>query len=87
MSDKQEAIYRLEEIRDEIAALIGEAMKLVRTHGSELDVQRFRGYPYAHIVGALSNSHEFLGGSVMTMSDVIEGMAAGGDDEDDSDKD
>lgn len=73
-TEKTEAIDRLEEIQSDIGEMIREALELVRLHGTSTDEARFKGYPYAHIVGALSNDHEFLGGSMTTMEDCIESM-------------
>jgi hypothetical protein len=70
-----EDVDRLEEIRDEIKALINEALGIFRDHGSE---SPFRGYAYAHIVCALDKDHGFLGGSFITLQDCIDELKSGG---------
>ena len=66
-----EVVSRLEEIRDKMLELLEEAMDLI----AETDrgaAQQARYYWYAHIKGALTHDHEFLGGSMITMEDTIE---------------
>jgi len=76
---REEDAARLEEIVCEMKELMREARDIVRKYPGTED--RFKGYPYAHIVGALDNDHEFLGGSMFTLIDCIEEIKGGGDDE------
>lgn len=71
----EEAIERLEEIKDEIKSLVREAKGIFEDHGETA----FRGYAYAHIVGALDKDHEFLSGSFITMQDCIDDLKTRGD--------
>ena len=70
-------VERLEEIKDEIKALISEALGIFRDHDAE---SPFRGYAYAHIIGALDKDHEFLGGSFITLQDCIDELKSGDED-------
>lgn len=70
---------RLREIQDEIEELTREALDLVRDGGGF--VEQARSYWYAHIITAVRNESEFLGKSMVTMDDTIEGMENAGDDE------
>lgn len=67
---RSEDVYRLEEIVLEIKQLVEEANHIFRRYPGE--VERFRSYPYADIVGALDNEHGFLGGSMITFEECIE---------------
>ena len=67
----REDIDRLEEIRDEIKTLVDEARRLVR---GTIDGKAAEAYWVPHILGALDDDHEFLGGSMTTMQDSIEAL-------------
>jgi hypothetical protein len=70
---KQETIQRLINIKMEIKDLIAEALELIESE-SEFEGQRAERYWYAHIEMALDNDHSYLGGSMVTMEDSIEGI-------------
>jgi hypothetical protein len=64
-------VERFRDIIYEIEELMGEAKDIVR--GAErITQERFRGYPYAHITMELNENHEFLGGSMFTLSDIAD---------------
>ena len=44
-----------------------------------------RAYWIGHILGALDNESEYMGGSMTTMQDSIDAIREGGDSEDDDD--
>ena len=68
---KDEDIERLNEIVYEIRDLIGQARQIFLGTSEE---GRFEGYPYAHIITALSKDHCYLGGSFITFQDCIDGL-------------
>lgn len=68
---KQEDVERLNEIVYEIRELIDEARQIFRGTSEE---DRFEGYPYAHIITALSKDHCYLGGSFITFQECIDGL-------------
>ena len=59
---------RFEEIKVQIKELIDEAIDLVPEGGVK---ECARSYWYSHIVMALDNDHEYIGGSMVTMEDTI----------------
>lgn len=61
---------RLVEIQDEMLDLLTEAKRLVRHEGG-ISWERAKGYWVAQIETALSNEHDYLGGSMCTMQDTI----------------
>jgi len=63
---------RLEEIKNEMLDLLGEARELVEGTNEE---DRAEAYWLAHIEMALINEHRYVGGSMCTMEDTIEGLA------------
>lgn len=74
MSGKTEAerkgdVERLIEIQSEIDDLVGEARDIVRDYGTIAD--RAESYWVPHILGALFNETEWVGGSMTTMEDTI----------------
>ena len=80
----QQQIDRLTEIQDEIERLAEEAMRIVRFCGDRTEIERSKGYWYAHILGALKKETAFLGGSMFTMESTIghlEGQVEGDEDE------
>lgn len=70
-------IDRLLEIKDEMLALLRETQELLRGTTEE---DRARAYWYAHIRCALDDDHSYLGGSMCTLQDSINGLQ--GDEED-----
>jgi hypothetical protein len=71
---KTELVDRLEEIRDEMLELVGEAHQLVR--GSP-EQQRAEAYWIGHIKGALNKEQSgYLGGSMIDMTETIESLRA-----------
>jgi len=59
---------RLSEIINDINDLMGEAIELI----PENMVERAKSYWYAHIMCAVSDDHEFLGGSMHHMQDCLD---------------
>lgn len=70
---KIDAVERLLDIKDEIKSLMEEALEIVSEH-SEHECRVATSYWYAHVVGALDSEHHYLGGSMMTMQDSINGL-------------
>lgn len=66
--EMRDAALRLDDIRIEIEDLVEEAMSIFRAYG--LDGQ-FKGYAYASIITALSDDHQFLGGNMVPMQELI----------------
>lgn len=77
---RSEDVERFAEIIGEIKGLMQEAKEIVSGY-SPLTRERFKSYPYAHIIGALDNDHEFMGGSMITMWDILEEIREGGENE------
>lgn len=71
-SERREAIHRLREIQNEIEELIDEAMHCIRDAGGS--TAQAEAYWKVHIICALRNEHEYLGGSMVTMQDTIEAL-------------
>lgn len=69
-TERAEALDRLREIQCEIEILLDEAMHCVRGAGGS--TARAEAYWKAHIICALCNDHQYLGGSMATMQDTIE---------------
>lgn len=63
-------IDRLEEIKDEMKALVREAIGLVR--GTK-EYERARAYWYGHIVSNLDDDHTYLGHQT-TIQDTVEAL-------------
>ena len=82
MKVKEEDIDRLSEfgdidrlygIQDEISDLVKEARDIVRNaDGYGRIYERAKSYWIPHIITALSNDHDYLGGSMCTLEDTIE---------------
>jgi chromosome segregation ATPase len=62
---------RLEEIKDEIKELLAEAKQIVRKQNRH-EWESASGYWYSHILCALDDDHDYLGGSMSTMQDTID---------------
>lgn len=60
---------RFEEIKEQIKELLDEALDLVPEGGAKA---RAKAYWYPHIVMALDNDHEYMGGSMCSMQDTLE---------------
>lgn len=67
---KTDEIDRLREIQEEVEELVGEAMACIRAAGGS--TAQADAYWKPHIIGAIRNDHEYLGGSMVTMQDTIE---------------
>jgi hypothetical protein len=75
---------RLQEIRQEIETLADEALAIVKKSGKRIEVERARSYWHAHIICALTNESQYLGGSMCTLEDAISALE---EDEDETDPD
>jgi hypothetical protein len=73
-------LERLEEIKDEIKDLVDEARALV---SGTAERRTTEAYWIAHILGALDEDHEFLGGSMTTMQDTIDALREESEEDDD----
>jgi hypothetical protein len=69
MPEIRESIDRMKEIQNEIEELLNEALDIYTANGGFRE--QARSYWYAHILGALRNETEFLGGSMVTLEDAI----------------
>jgi hypothetical protein len=65
---------RLVNIQNEMLELLDEASRLVRNNGGQ-EWERAKAYWVAQISMALSNNHNYVGGSMCTMEDTIENLA------------
>ena len=82
-SDHADVAYELEEIKEQIKMLMGEAMDMIPRDG--MYASRARSYWYAHILTALDDESEFLGGSMHSMQDTINELRDGGEEGDEED--
>lgn len=64
-------VDRLEEIRDEIKELIGEAEEIIR---GSYEYRAAKAYWIPHILTALDDESEYMGKSMTTMQDTIENL-------------
>jgi hypothetical protein len=76
MTVSVQSLDRLIEIKQEIKELMQEARQIARRADKGAS-SRFESYAYAHIVSALDKDHDYLGGSMVTMQDVIEELEDG----------
>jgi hypothetical protein len=77
-------VERLQEIQEEMLALLDEAKDILRRSDNKFLYEQARSYWLAHIKTALTNNHDYLGGSMVTMEDTIHGLEADeGEDEND----
>ncbi len=71
---------RLCEIKDEMLELLGEAHDIVRALAREshndIILARAEAYWLPHVEMALSNDHQYLGGSMCSMEDTIQELNA-----------
>jgi hypothetical protein len=82
---RDKAIDRLREIQGEIGELLDEALHCIRDAGGS--TAQADAYWKAHIICALRNDHEYLGGSMVTMQDTIEELESGDEPSPDDDGD
>lgn len=66
---REDDVFRLEEIRDKIEELAREAMNIADDNGEGGVASSYWG---PHIIGALHKDHEWLGGSMSTIQDTID---------------
>lgn len=78
--DNEEIAYELEEIKEQIKGLVYEAFELIPRDG--MYASRARSYWYAHILTALDDESEFMGGSMHSMQDTIDEIRSGDEDDD-----
>lgn len=64
-------VHRFEEIMQEMYELNEEALQIVSESGTASRERAYR-YWYAHIQGAIGQDSDFLGGSMISMSDTLE---------------
>lgn len=79
----QHDIERLYEIKDEIKELVYEARDLFPRNS--LTYERARSYWIAHILGALDDENDYLGGSMFTMKETIEELEDPEEEDEDDD--
>lgn len=80
-SDHADIAYEMEEIKEQIKMLASEAYEMIPRDG--MYAARARSYWYAHIMTALDDESEFMGGSMHSMQDTINELRDGGEGEDD----
>ena len=83
-SEDENLAEELEEVQEQMLELLDQAERIV-SGTNEYDSAR--GYWLAHIKTALSNDHDYLGGSMSTMQDTIDALREGDEDEDYDDED
>jgi len=71
-------VSHLEEIQQEMLELLSKAQDLISGTREEA---RAKSYWLAHIKTALTNEHEYLGSSMITMEDSINALRADNDDD------
>lgn len=71
---RQDDINRMQEIRDEIEELAGEALRILRANGEKFAVERAKAYWYGHIMGALGDT-DYID-CMATMQQTIDGMSS-----------
>jgi hypothetical protein len=74
----------LEQIQEQMLDLLHEAEGLLQ--GTN-EYDSARSYWLAHITTAVSNDHDYLGGSMTTMQDTIDALREGGDEDYDDEED
>ena len=79
-------VERFREIISEIKELMGEAKDIVRK-GERITMERFRSYPFPHIVMALDEDHEFVGGDMFTLEDIADELESQAEESDDDSED
>lgn len=81
MNDRQDSIYRLEEIQIEIEELAREAYDIVNSENST-EGSRANAYWLPSIVGNVTSEHEWIGaGSMTTLQDSIDALKDDGTDD------
>jgi len=65
-------IERMEEIKEEIKELLHESRYILKNADDRITYERASSYWLAHIVTALDNDHDYLGGSMCTLQDSID---------------
>jgi hypothetical protein len=81
MNEHEEAAEQLQEIQEQMLHLIREARQILRGIGGFTE-KRAESYWIPHIKTALTNNHEFLSSSMVTMADTIEELQAATEDPD-----
>ena len=79
-SEDEGVVEELEYVQEQMIDLIDQASRLVSGTSEDGAAQA---YWVAHIKTALSNDHEYMGGSMTTMQDTIDALRNGDDDEED----
>lgn len=69
-------IDRLCAIQEEMLELLNEAGDIIRQSDENIHWDRAKAYWYAHVQIALSNNHDYLGGSMHNMQDTISYLEA-----------
>jgi hypothetical protein len=80
---KRQRADELAEIQAEMVDLLDRARALLR--GTGMVKERAEAYWLAHVETALSDDHDYLGGSMVTMADTIQELR--GEDDDDGEED
>ena len=84
---RDDVAYELAEIQAEILDLIDRAKGALKKGGFTGALMRAESYWMAHVIGAVSNDHGYLGGSLISLQDTIDEIENCGDgdieDEDD----
>lgn len=70
---RREAVWRLEELAEEIYEKLGEMKDILRKVAPE-ELERAKVYWMAHIDGALLNQGGWLGGSFVSLQDTLEAL-------------
>lgn len=68
-----ESVEELIDIKHNMRMLLDEALDIIRQHDKH-EYERAKCYWYAHIRMALDNDHDYLGRTMATIEDSIEGL-------------
>lgn len=70
--DRQEIVDELGEIQSQILDLVEQARALLRRNGLQGALMRAESYWVAHVITAVSNDHDYLGGSMVSLQNTID---------------
>ena len=70
--DRQEIVDELGEIQSQILELVEQARALLRNNQYQGALMRAESYWIAQVISAISNNHDYLGKSIVSLQDTIE---------------
>lgn len=66
--DRENALEIIEKMKE----LLYDFEAIVRFKGSHMDMERFRQYPKGHILMALTNDHDYMGGCHFNLEALVD---------------